>query len=75
MNENNIKLFLCYTESRSMNSIKNSKIKKKLFEELKKNNITFIDLTNKKYLNFDQNIFGRISEIINEKFNCFLNNI
>ena len=40
-----------------MNSIKNSKIKKKLFEELKKNNITFIDLTNKKYLNFDQKIY------------------
>ena len=31
--------------------------KKKLFEELKKNNITFIDLTNKKYLNFDQKIY------------------
>ena len=59
MNENNTKFIFFYIprESEPINSIKNSKIKKKLFEELKKNNITFIDLTNKKYLNFDQKIY------------------
>ena len=59
LNENNIKFIFFYIpmESEPINSIKNTKIKKKLFEELKKNNITFIDLTNKKYLNFDQKIY------------------
>ena len=59
LSENNIKFIFFYIprESEPINSIKNSEIKKKLFEELEKNNITFIDLTNKKYSNFDQIIY------------------